>query len=109
MKYYQILLLILVPAVASAAETGGDFWKNCPGPACPANAASIMRPAEKAANDKTTREMIRGLGEYEELDIEREHPTGAAAPMLEPPTGAVAPMLEFQKEATGKRHRETNP
>jgi hypothetical protein len=45
---------------ANAATTGGDFWKNCPGAACPANA-----PDEKyGATGQAHRE-------YEQMDSKR--------------------------------------
>lgn len=35
---FFVLCLMLQPAIA--ATTNEDYWKNCPGPACPANAPS---------------------------------------------------------------------
>ena len=36
-RAYLFILLALPLSSVMAAATGSDFWKNCPGPACPAN------------------------------------------------------------------------
>lgn len=39
-RTYCLLMLCLMLQPAMAATMDDHFWKNCPGPACPANAPS---------------------------------------------------------------------
>lgn len=48
---YLLMLSLMLP-VAMADTTGDDFWKNCPGPACPANVPNRDSNAYKQHGDK---------------------------------------------------------
>ncbi|MGZ3940268.1 MAG: hypothetical protein ACXVBK_15960 [Flavisolibacter sp.] len=56
MKYYLTLILICFSTI-SAAETGSDFWKDCPGPACPENAP----PPPDSIEYKMQHETVKSL------------------------------------------------
>lgn len=77
-KAYCLLLLCLVLQPAMAATTDDDFWKNCPGPACPANAPSpdakaYQRDEDKLKQmDKTQLKQERKLHEKVIKEIQRE-------------------------------------
>jgi hypothetical protein len=36
MRYFFAVITIIPASLASSETNGGDWWKNCPGPACPA-------------------------------------------------------------------------
>lgn len=35
-RYFLIAIALVLANTVNAAQTGADWWKNCPGPACPA-------------------------------------------------------------------------
>lgn len=51
MTRYGLLLVMLGPVLQANAATGGGFWWNCPGPACPA--ANPPRADEQAESGKS--------------------------------------------------------
>ena len=56
MKLYPIMLFIIASTSAVEAETGEDFWKNCPGPACPADHPNSAETMERASTSKGVKE-----------------------------------------------------
>ena len=57
---YLLLIAALLPIAPANAATGGDWWKNCPGPGCPAKEPEpAYEKSERARKD------------YEEMDRER--------------------------------------
>lgn len=75
---YCLLMLCVVFQPAMAATTDDDFWKNCPGPACPANVPNpdtdaYQRKEERYKQlDKKQLEQERKLHEKTIKEIQRE-------------------------------------
>lgn len=67
MRRYHILLFVFVSSAALAVEPGSEFWKYCPGPACPANSQEAV---EKPAAGKDIEELNRR--ELNEMKQSRE-------------------------------------
>jgi len=61
-----ILMLSLLQIVHAYAATGSEFWKNCPGPACPA------RESESADRKSGTGSKNHEGMDREEMRKERE-------------------------------------
>ena len=59
MKHRGILMVFLFQIAHANAATGSDFWKGCPGPACPARG-----PDSKYSIPEKSGE------EYERIDLE---------------------------------------
>jgi hypothetical protein len=77
---HSLLILSLLQIANANAATGADWWKNCPGPACPAREAdSSYEKSEKTNNDseRIDSEKMRKEEERHEkaIDkIEKEEP-----------------------------------
>lgn len=79
MKSYPVLLLIIAATSAVAAETGGDFWKNCPGPACPANSQYPTGELDKRSTSKDVEELSDR--ELKRMEVDRAPREAATKPV----------------------------
>lgn len=64
-KAFLIIVLFLILPPSYALTTGDDFWKNCPGTACPANMPN--RDTSVQTSDKYEKM------DKKQLDRERNH------------------------------------
>lgn len=56
-RYFFIALAFILANKTYAETTGADWWKNCPGPACPArNPGDSYENADKASADRETKD-----------------------------------------------------
>lgn len=69
-KTYCLLMLGLLLPPALAATTDDDFWKNCPGPACPANVSNrdtdayqLQESQHKKMDERQLEQEIKTHGE----------------------------------------------
>ncbi|MDZ4251610.1 MAG: hypothetical protein U1A72_03450 [Sulfuritalea sp.] len=68
MTRYGLLLVLLGPVLQANAATGGGFWWNCPGPACPA--ANPPRTDGQAASENARMfERREEWKAYENMDL----------------------------------------
>lgn len=80
MRFYPTLFLIFFSTTVQAAEIGGDIWKNCPGPACPADSpnsgGSMHRNADSVSIHKEDDESLKAMDAHElndkKLELEKE-------------------------------------
>lgn len=68
----RILLTLLLFQIAPAhAETGKDFWKNCPGPACPAHEDPPPKSAPAHEYSRPAPAPSEGAGSSAPADLEK--------------------------------------
>lgn len=72
MRHFLILLLICFSTSIFAAETGGDFWKNCPGTACPANVPDSKEFIMHKETNKTLEKMDAPELNKKETELKQE-------------------------------------
>ncbi|MDO8282336.1 MAG: hypothetical protein Q7U10_06905 [Thermodesulfovibrionia bacterium] len=80
MRVYPTLFLIFFTTTVPAAEIGGGIWKNCPGPACPADSpdigGSMHKNADSVSIHKEDDQSLKAMDTHElndkKLELEKE-------------------------------------
>lgn len=82
-RFFLIALALILANQTNAATTGADWWKNCPGPACPARdpsdlyenankAKAVREPVDKAKIDKERSGYEKPIKSYEKGERTRD-------------------------------------